>query len=89
VLFSPIHSGFEKIKDHRAENTKIPLTDALMSVFAMFSLRDPSLLTESLFNLSILPFFCPSLILASSPSPASSQISEFEYDLEHRRTDDR
>jgi len=44
ALFSVVHSGFEKIKDHRSNNTKISLPDALMSGFAMFSLKDPSLL---------------------------------------------
>ena len=44
TLFSLVRSGFEKIKDHRSNNIKIPLSDALMSDFAMFSLKDPSLL---------------------------------------------
>jgi len=44
VLFSLVRSGFEEIKDHRSNNIKIPLADALMSAFAMFSLKDPSLL---------------------------------------------
>jgi hypothetical protein len=44
ALFSLVRSGFEKIKDHRLGPIKIPLTDALMSAFAMFSLKDPSLL---------------------------------------------
>jgi len=44
ALFSLVRSGFEKIKDHRSNNTKISLPDALMSGFAMFSLKDPSLL---------------------------------------------
>ncbi|MGP8320392.1 MAG: transposase [Methanosarcinaceae archaeon] len=44
ALFSLVHSGFEKIKDHRPQNIKISLTDALMSAFVMFSIKDPSLL---------------------------------------------
>jgi hypothetical protein len=44
ALFSLVRSGFEKIKDHRSNNIKISLQDALMSGFAMFSLKDPSLL---------------------------------------------
>ena len=44
ALFSLVRSGFEEIKDHRSNNIKIPLADALMSAFAMFSLKDPSLL---------------------------------------------
>jgi len=44
ALFSLVRSGFEEIKDHRANKTKISLADALMSGFAMFSLKVPSLL---------------------------------------------
>ena len=44
ALFSLVRSGFEKIKDHRSGDIKISLTDALMSAFAMFSLKDPSML---------------------------------------------
>jgi Transposase DDE domain len=43
-LFQTVRSGFEKIPDHRAANAKISLTDGLMSGFAMFSLKDSSLL---------------------------------------------
>ena len=44
TLFSFIRSSFENLKDHRSESTQIPLADAFMSAFAMFSLKDPSLL---------------------------------------------
>ncbi|MCP3679194.1 MAG: transposase, partial [Gammaproteobacteria bacterium] len=44
ALFRTVRSGFDKIPDHRSEDVKISLTDALMSAFAMFSLKDPSLL---------------------------------------------
>lgn len=43
-LFQVIRTGFERIPDHRAANAKIDLPDALMSGFAMFSLKDSSLL---------------------------------------------
>lgn len=43
-LFRLVRFGFEKVRDHRAANVQISLTDALMSAFAMFSLKDPSLL---------------------------------------------
>lgn len=43
-LFGLVRSGFEKIIDHRHEKATISLADALMSAFAMFSLKDPSLL---------------------------------------------
>ena len=43
-LFALMRCGFEQVPDGRAENAKISLPDALMSGFAMFSLKDPSLL---------------------------------------------
>lgn len=45
ALISRVHSSFSKIPDHRDANAKISLEDALMSGFAVFSLKDPSLLT--------------------------------------------
>ena len=44
AMFSAIRKDFAKIADHRASNKKIPLVDALMSGFVMFSLKDQSLL---------------------------------------------
>jgi hypothetical protein len=44
ALYLLMREGFEKIPDHRGPNALIPLSDALMSAFAMFSLKDPSLL---------------------------------------------
>jgi hypothetical protein len=43
-LLQVIRAGFEKVKDHRAANASLSLSDALMSAFAMFSLKDSSLL---------------------------------------------
>jgi hypothetical protein len=43
-LFRRIRSRFDRIPDTRAGEVAIPLGDALMSGFAMFSLKDPSLL---------------------------------------------
>lgn len=43
-LIQAMRSGFEKVTDHRADNAKISLAHALMSGFAMFSLKDASLL---------------------------------------------
>jgi hypothetical protein len=42
--FAFIRARFKQVPDQRAENAKISMTDALMSGFAMFSLKDPSLL---------------------------------------------
>jgi hypothetical protein len=44
AMFAAIRNDFAKVPDHRADNIKIPLADALMSGFAMFSLKDQSLL---------------------------------------------
>src|ERR1035437_6049421 len=44
ALYELLRIGFEKIPDHRRRKCPISLADALMSAFAMFSLKDPSLL---------------------------------------------
>src|SRR5712692_5894650 len=44
ALFSLVRNGFASIPDARGEDVDIALTDALMSAFAMFSLKAPSLL---------------------------------------------
>ena len=44
ALFRLVRSGFDTIPDHRSDDAEISLTDALMSAFAMFSLKSPSLL---------------------------------------------
>ena len=44
ALFGLVRSGFATIQDYRLGETDIALTDALMSAFAMFSLKSPSLL---------------------------------------------
>ena len=44
ALFASVRAGFERVPDQRAENARISLPDSLMSGFAMFSLKDPSLL---------------------------------------------
>ena len=44
ALFRLVQNGFDNIPDHRLADTEISLTDALMSAFAMFSLKSPSLL---------------------------------------------
>jgi hypothetical protein len=44
ALFRVVRNGFASILDDRAEESGISLTDALMSAFAMFSLKSPSLL---------------------------------------------
>jgi hypothetical protein len=44
ALFRLVQSGFARIPDYRSDDTEISLTDALMSAFAMFSLKSPSLL---------------------------------------------
>ena len=44
ALFRLVHRGFAGLPDHRLDETEISLTDTLMSAFAMFSLKAPSLL---------------------------------------------
>ena len=42
ALYALLRLRFEKIPDHRGRKCPISLTDALMSAFGMFSLKDPS-----------------------------------------------
>jgi hypothetical protein len=44
ALWRWVRRGFATIPDDRGGETEISLTDALMSAFAMFSLKSPSLL---------------------------------------------
>lgn len=44
ALHALLRAAFRDVPDHRQDTTTIPLVDALMSAFAMFSLKDPSLL---------------------------------------------
>src|SRR5919109_1557989 len=44
ALFRLVQSGFASLPDYRVGDTDIALADALMSAFAMFSLKAPSLL---------------------------------------------
>ena len=44
ALFRLVHTGFDTIPDYRPAEADISLSDVLMSAFAMFSLKAPSLL---------------------------------------------
>jgi hypothetical protein len=44
ALFSRLRTGFSTIANHRPGTPKIPVPDTLMSAFARFSLKLPSLL---------------------------------------------
>src|SRR5207244_1439498 len=44
ALFHLVRSGCARLPDPRLDDTDLSLTDALMSAFAMFSLKAPSLL---------------------------------------------
>ncbi len=44
VLFESIYKDFKQVPDYRTGDNTISMADALMSGFAMFSLKDPSLL---------------------------------------------
>ncbi|MBE2201555.1 MAG: hypothetical protein IAE79_23285 [Anaerolinea sp.] len=43
-MIRQMRQKFGKIKEHRPMNAGIPLDDALIGAYAMFSLKDPSLL---------------------------------------------
>src|SRR5437879_9521008 len=45
ALFRLLHENFARIADDGVDDVEIPLDDALMSAFAMFSLKAPSLLS--------------------------------------------
>jgi hypothetical protein len=44
ALYRLVRNAFERLPDHRHQYATIPLADAISSGFAMFSLKDPSLL---------------------------------------------
>src|SRR6266511_4893726 len=44
ALFGLVRTGFATLPDHRASDADLALPDALLSAFAMFSLKSPSLL---------------------------------------------
>jgi hypothetical protein len=44
ALFRVVKDQFRRIPDHRSDAITIPMDDALMAGFAVFSLKDPSLL---------------------------------------------
>ena len=44
VLLGIVRTEFEHVPDPRAENASLELADALMSGYALFALKDPSLL---------------------------------------------
>ena len=44
ALFRMLHQSFQKVLDPRTGTPTIKLPDALMSGFALFALKDPSLL---------------------------------------------
>ena len=44
ALLGVVRAGFVQVPDQRADNGQISLPDALMGGFALFSLKDPSLL---------------------------------------------
>jgi len=44
ALYALVKAGFAAIPDHRGAHATVPLVDALLSAFALFALKDPSLL---------------------------------------------
>lgn len=43
-LFKLVRQGFSRVKEHRTGKVRVSLVDTLMSGFAIFSLKDPSML---------------------------------------------
>jgi hypothetical protein len=44
ALIGAVRRAFEKVPEHRKGTVKFSLADVAMSAFAMFSVKDPSLL---------------------------------------------
>ena len=44
ALISTVRGAFEQVSDSRKGKPEIPMADALMSAYAMFSLKDPCVL---------------------------------------------
>ena len=62
ALFKAFHTDFSKVADFRQGDVKISMADALMSGFAMFSLKDPALLAfDHPSQGSTFTFFCSQL----------------------------
>ena len=63
ALFKGLHKDFLSISDHREGDTDISMADALMSGFAVFSLKDPSRNLSTTFGHSLKKItedcFCP------------------------------
>ncbi len=67
ALIATVRHAFEEVADPRKEKREIPMADALMSAYAMFSLKDPSILAfekrwkedesnlKSIFKIGIIP----------------------------------
>ena len=82
ALFRLVRNGFARILDDCAEEPGISLTDALMSAFAMFSLKAPSLLAfdkervegnlQTLYGIEQVPcdtyMLCANALIRSHPS---------------------
>jgi hypothetical protein len=76
-LFRVLRSHFGALPDPRSAEVEIPLDDALMSAFAMFALKDPSLLAfdhrrrdpsdnfRTLYGIGCNPFGCNSRVNVS------------------------
>ena len=70
ALFQVLRSHFGSLPDHRLGEVEFPLHDALMSAFAMLSLKDPSLLAFDSAAATPTTTSAPSMgSIASPPTP--------------------
>ena len=67
ALFRSLRSRFASLSDLRSGEVEIPLADALMSAFSMFSLKDPSRLAFDHRRHNPNDIFRPSMGLTASP----------------------
>ena len=81
ALFGWVRTGFANLPDHRFGGADISFTDALMSAFAMFSLKSPALLAfdkeraegnwETVYGIARVPCDTPMREILDPVSPES------------------
>ena len=85
ALFKSIRQEFEKIPEFRTGKPEISIPDALMSAFAMFSLKDPSLLQFD--NRRKDPDECQNLktIYGIKNVPSDTRMREIDDEIEPKK----
>ena len=75
TLFGLLRSLFSSVPDPRSGQVEIPLDEVLMSAFAMFSLKDPSLLAFDDFEFHLIAFSQALVSLGSDGAVVYKNIS--------------